>query len=414
MRHMMQPDDSREARLNGSDRMCLRARLIGMGLLLTTAAAVAYQLRPGDVEAPADTVSKPGSGYDVSLPESSPYFAESWVNPLQHTPSSHCSVISSLPSGDLMAVWYGGSREGASDVAIYTSRLPKGCGVWSPPVVAVDRVMAQRELDRYIKKVGNAVIFPDRKGRMWMVYVTVSMGGWSGCTLNLKVSADDGRTWGESQRLTLNPFLNLSTLVRNKPIYASDGRIGLPVYHEMARKFPQVLWLNPQDDGRLEYRVRSLPWKPGLIQPALVAMEDDRVLMILRDAGDGRCLRTSISSDNGWTWSGTSMSGLPNPDSAVDALRLRDGRILLAYNDCELGRENLRLALSSDGGRNWTPGAYLEREGSGEFSYPYLLQDAFGRIHVSDTWKRKRIRHVQFNLAWLEAGGPSRSPSSAQ
>ena len=385
-----------------------------MGLLLTTAAAVGYHLRQGDVDAPEDIVANVDSGEGRPLSASLPHFSQAWVNPMEHPPSSHCSVISSLPSGDRMAVWYGGSREGAADVAVYTSRLSKGSTAWSPPVVAVDRVMAQNELDRYIKKVGNAVIFPDRLGKVWMIYVTVTMGGWSGCALNLKISHDDGRTWGESLRLTLNPFLNLSTLVRNKPIYASDGRIGLPVYHEMARKFPQMLWLKPQDNGRPHYRIRSLPWKPGLIQPTLVALENDRVLMIMRDGGDERCLRTSFSEDNGWTWSPTAMSGLPNPDSGVDALRLRDGRILLAYNDAERGRESLRLALSSDGGRNWTPGAYIERGRDREFSYPYLVEDGAGRIHLTYTWQRKRIKHVQFNLAWLEGASAPQATSFAQ
>lgn len=401
-------------RLNCSGRLCVRARLVWGGVLLAAAAAVGYHLRHVDIDAPEEIVERGGPWKNRSLSSALPHFSQSWVNPLEHTPSSHCSVISSLPSGDLMAVWYGGSREGGSDVAVYTSRLSKGSTTWSLPEVAVNRVMAQNELDRYIKKVGNAVIFPDQLGRVWMIYVTVTLGGWSGCALNLKISHDDGRTWGESRRLTLNPFLNLSTLVRSKPIYASDGRIGLPVYHEMARKFPQMLWLTPKEDERLDYRIRSLPWNPGLIQPTLVALADDRVLMLMRDGGEERRLRTAFSDDNGWTWSPAGMSGLPNPDSAVDALRLRDGRILLAYNDAEEGRDTLRLALSSDGGKSWNPGAYIERASNREYSYPYLAEDESGRIHLTYTWNRKRIKHVQFNLAWLDTATFPRSTTFAQ
>ena len=36
---------------------------------------------------------------------------------------------------------------------------------------------------------------------------------------------------------------------------------------------------------------------------------------------------------------------LPNPDAGVDAVRLPDGRLLLAFNDVATGRANLRLAL---------------------------------------------------------------------
>ena len=331
-----------------------------------------------------------------------PSFTESWVTPPGHTGMAHSSAICALPSGDLLAVWYGGSREGAPDVSIFTSRLPAGATKWTTPVTAMDRAMAENELDRVIKKIGNAVIFPDGAGSLWMIYVSVSLGGWSGSTLNVKTSQDEGRTWGESQRLTLNPFFNLSSLVRNKPIYAGDGRIGLPVYHEMAVKFPQMLWLTPGPNGTVqEYRMRSMSSEVGLIQPVLVPLDHDRVLMMLRDQSDERSLRTAFSGDNGWTWSEAGPSGLPNPDAAIDALRLRDGRILLVYNHAEDKRDNLRLAVSADDGRTWRTGAILEEAEHQEYSYPNLAEDRQGRIHLTYTWQRERIKHVTFNLAWL-------------
>jgi predicted neuraminidase len=165
------------------------------------------------------------------------------------------------------------------------------------------------------------------------------MGGWSGSALNVKTSADEGRTWSKSRRLTLNPFLNVSSLVRNKPILTTDGRIGLPVYHELAIKYPQMLWLTPGTDGTVaEYRIRNLSAETDLIQPTLVPLDGDRVLMLLRDQSDQRQVRTAFSDDNGWTWSEAAACGLPNPDSAIDALRLGDGRILLVYNDAVSGR----------------------------------------------------------------------------
>jgi predicted neuraminidase len=328
---------------------------------------------------------------------------DGWVSPLPHAPSVHGSTMCALPDGELLAVWYGGTREGAADVAIFSARLPVGAREWSKPERIVDRVLAQSELDRAIKKVGNAVVFPDRHGVVWLVYVSVSVGGWSGSALNVKTSRDQGRTWSESRRLTLNPFLNLSTLVRNKPILAADGRIGLPVYHELAFKFPQILWLTPGPAGEIvDYRIRNLPGKVGLIQPALVALGGDRVLMLLRDRSAERRVRASFSSDNGWTWSQAAATSLPNPDAAVDALRLRDGRILLVYNHAASGRENLRLAVSDDDGRTWRPGPWIESGVGKEYSYPCLTEGADGGVHLTYTWERQRIRHVALNLAWLD------------
>lgn len=339
----------------------------------------------------------------VAPEERAPIFRRSWVNPAEHTRSVHGSAICDLPSGDQLAVWYGGAREGATDVALFTARRGPRAEVWSQPEMVVDRVSAAGELERVVKKVGNAVVFPVRTGLVWMVYVTVTMGGWSGSALNVKTSRDEGRTWSPSRRLTLNPFLNVSTLVRNKPIFAADGRIGLPVYHELAWKFPQMLWLTPGTDGAVqEYRIRNLSTESRLIQPTLVPLGEDRVLMMLRDQSSERRVRTAYSEDNGWTWSETEASGLPNPDAAIDALGLRDGRILVAYNDAVAGRENLRLAVSSDQGRTWKPGPAIEAALGKEYSYPFLTEDDAGRIHLTYTWERKRIRHVEFNIAWLD------------
>jgi predicted neuraminidase len=379
-------------------------RIFLIGVTVITAGLVGYQATPGGRLAPAEMARvHPRRAADMAVADASPVFRQGWVTPPGHTTSAHGSTVCALPSGDLLVGWYGGSREGAGDVALFTSRLAAGAREWTPPRTAVDRALAASELERQVKKVGNAVIFPDLSGTLWMVYVSVALGGWSGSTLNVKTSLDEGRTWGESRRLTLNPFLNLSSLVRSKPIHTRDGRIGLPVYHELALKFPQMLWLTPGAGGVLrDYHVRNLSVETGLIQPTLVALDDDRVLMLLRDRGrSGRRLHTAYSSDNGWTWEEAEASTLTNPDAAVDALRLRDGRVLLVYNQGERERDVLRLAISADAGRTWQPGPVIEAEAGREFSYPCLAEDQRGRIHLTYTWQRERIKHVEFNLAWL-------------
>jgi predicted neuraminidase len=386
-------------------RLSLLNRGVCIGCTLVTAFAVSTFSTPSEKSAPEEIARHQPRSNPVEAVDALPVFTESWITPRGHTASAHVSAICTLPSGDVLAVWYGGSREGASDVALFTSRLPAGTGEWTSPVTAMDRARAQGELDRMIKKVGNAVIFPDQAGKLWMVYVTVSIGGWSCSALNVMISQDEGRTWGESRRLILNPFLNVSSLVRNKPIYASDGRIGLPVYHEMALKYPQMLWLTPGPNGTVQdYRMRNLSAETGLIQPALVPLDGDRVLMMLRDRSAERSLHTAISGDNGWTWSNAAPIDLPNPDAAVDALRMRDGRILLVYNHGACERDNLQLAVSADQGRTWRTGPILEAAADREYSYPNLAEDRHGRIHVTYTWQRERIKHVTFNRAWLDRG----------
>ena len=71
-------------------------------------------------------------------------------------------------------------------------------------------------------------------------------------------------------------------------------------------------------------------------------------------------------------------------------------------------REDLSLALSTDFGNTWRTARRLEG-GSGsapapvpEYSYPWIVQDRDGDVHVLYTWGRSRIKHVRFNRAWLE------------
>jgi hypothetical protein len=140
---------------------------------------------------------------------------------------------------------------------------------------------------------------------------------------------------------------------------------------------------------------------------------------------------------------------LPNPDAALSGVVLDDGRILVALNDIESGRDQLSLVASHDGGVTWKTvirledqtgfrGQLLDRarylettgtlarssdatvpdpadyarsagvqmcRGAGcafEFSYPYLIQARNGEFHLAYTWNRSFIKHVRFNQAWLD------------
>jgi predicted neuraminidase len=122
----------------------------------------------------------------------------------------------------------------------------------------------------------------------------------------------------------------------------------------------------------------------------------------LRDDGSSHTVSITHSEDAGQTWSPPRPAGLPNPDSGLDAIQLRDGRLLLAFNDSASGRENLRLALSADQGQSWTRVATVEEEPGGDFAYPFLMQSRAGDVHLVYAWQRKAIKHAVFNTAWLD------------
>ncbi len=384
---------------DSSASLSLRARLVWA--LVTVAAtglagwhAGARQVSPRSamvVPAATPSIAVATSAASMTVPVSA------WVVGEELTPSVHGSSICTLPNGELVTIWYGGQREGAADVAIYLARRSPGpAGTWGAPEKLLGPEDVESDTGRNVRKLGNAVLFPDPEGRLWLVYVSVSVGGWSGSLLNVKRSDDGGRTWSTSQRLTLSPLLNFSTLVRTKPFFTRDGWIGLPVYHEFVAKYAQILWLEPGDEqpaGR--FHLRRVPFGADLLQPAVVPVNEQRAVMLLRDGGDERTLHVAHSTDAGWSWTLPVPTELPNPDAGIDAIRLHDGRIVLAYNDVREDRRRLRLAVSADEGETWVPGAVLEDAAEGEFSYPSLVQDAAGYVHVTYTWQRRRIKHVQ-------------------
>jgi predicted neuraminidase len=85
-------------------------------------------------------------------------------------------------------------------------------------------------------------------------------------------------------------------------------------------------------------------------------------------------------------------AALPNPNSGIDAVTLARGQHLLVYNHSTKERSPLNVAVSSDG-REWKAALVLE-SGSGEFSYPAVIQTRDGLVHITYTWKRLRIKHV--------------------
>jgi len=320
--------------------------------------------------------------------------------------SVHSATAAEISGGRLRAFWYGGSREGAADVSIYTSVYSSVEGSWSPERAVVTRESAQRHLQRYLRKLGNPVVGRDRNGRLWLFFVSVTVGGWAGSAINLMVSEDEGETWSEPRRLIASPFFNISTLVRGPLLQFVDGTIGLPVYHEMLGKFGELLRLDAEGHA---IRKTRLSWGRSSLQPVIVPRSDTEAVGFMRYAGDppNRVLMIR-TSDGGATWTAPVKTPLPNPNAAVGGVLLANGPLLLALNNAEENREGLSLASSTDFGNTWRIAHEFEGDSSSpqppmrEYSYPWIMQDEAGDVHVLYTWGRTRIKHVHFNRTWLE------------
>lgn len=317
----------------------------------------------------------------------------------------HSATLALLPGGnDIRAYWFGGTREGAGDVAIFTARYSADLDAWSPARKAVTRQDVAGHLGRFIRKLGNPVAFLDSSERLWLFFVSVSIGGWAGSAVNYAISDDGGETFGTIQRLATSPFFNISTLVRGSPLAMQDGGMTIPVYHEFAGKFAELIILGPE--GRVRDK-RRISHGRGALQPVLVPTSPREAVAFMRNAGPmpRRMLRAD-TLDAGHDFTRPRPTILSNPNSSVAAALLPDQEIMLLYNPYPTGRNTLSLATASasDGWESWTRWhdfEYAPPETRHRFSYPAWLRDQQGRFHAAWTHDRKHIRHVMFNQAWL-------------
>lgn len=325
--------------------------------------------------------------------------------------SVHSATAVELPDGTIRAFWFGGSREGAKDVAIWSADLV--AGQWSPPRMVVDRGLMGRWMRRYIRKLGNPVAHASRDGRVTLFVVTVSVGGWSGSAVNRLVFSPDGRTLESANRLVTSPLLNLGTLVRGAVLETAWGELLVPAYHETVKRFPQLLRVGR--DGRVLGR-EGPAVRGNLLQPWLLASDDGSMDLFLR-RGAGTEAKVFLSRSDGSGWTTPAPIEVPNPDSGLSALRLAGGDYLLAANPDPASRSNLVLLRAPGPEGPWEPILAIdtaEREEDErdvpfiEYSYPWLMADRKGTVHLFYTWNRREIRHWSIGQDRLPKKGGTR------
>ena len=320
--------------------------------------------------------------------------------------SVHAASLIALNDGTLRAFWFAGSREGAPDVVINSAVFDPHSGVWTAPTVVIDRVGAEKGLQRYIAKLGNPVPSRMADGRLQLFFVTVSIGGWAGSSISTLISDDEGLTWSRPQRLISSPLLNLSTLVKSPALQFSDGRLGLPAYHEWIGRFGEFLRV----EGNQVIDKRRMTSGRGAIQPVILVNDPQAAAALfrqIRSSGLPKNIPVSLTQDAGQSWQPSEDLMIANPNSALAGLTLKNGIRLLALNNIEVGRHRLVLLMKQPQSEQWQVIQVLEDDEAlpndqrKEFSYPYLVSANGNDAHLVYTWDRKKIRHMQFSSAWL-------------
>ena len=191
-------------------------------------------------------------------------------------------------------------------------------------------------------------------------------------------SRDNGLTWGPAERLYASPFLNISHLTKSSPVLLSGGRIGLPAYQQINRKFPVMLVLN--ESGRIVDRRRIGNGGEVGYQPSIVVTGRTTAIALIRRLRNSSLKKVLVSrtSDGGQTWSIPVPTNLPNPCGALSAIRYDDGHILLAFNDDPEIEHDVSLAISDLQGKEWQRLGALVRVTSPTdkelVMYPYLIE----------------------------------------
>jgi predicted neuraminidase len=300
-------------------------------------------------------------------------------------PECHASTIAES-KGTLMVAWFGGTKEKHPDVGIWLSRFEKG--KWTPPVEVANGLVAPDK--RY--PTWNPVLHQPKSGPLVLFYkVGPSPSTWWGMMMT---SADGGKTWSQPQRLPDG----IAGPIKNKPVELENGDLLCPSSSE--DNGWRVHFERTADLGKTWQRTEAINdgKEFGVIQPTVFFHKGGKLQALFRSR-QGKIIE-SWSDDQGKTWGKLSETVLPNPNSGIDGLTLKDGRHLLVYNHVITkpgkwgDRAPLNVAISEDG-KNWKAALTLETgPATAEYSYPAVIQTRDGMVHITYTWNRKKVKHV--------------------
>jgi len=330
-----------------------------------------------------------------------------FINENAPYPECHASTIVETSPGNLVAAWFGGTKERNPDVCIFVAKFENGR--WTKEHEVANGIVPNGTL----MPTWNPVLFQPTNGPLVLFYkVGPSPREWWGM---MTTSSDGGTTWSTPKRLPdriLGP-------IKNKPVQLADGAWLSPSSTEGANESNTDR--GPTEGGWLVHfelsRDAGKTWeligpvskgapKFDAIQPSIL-FHKMGILQAVCRTKQGVIAQT-WSKDGGKSWTALTAAELPNPNSGIDAVTLADGRQLLVYNhsghridEPKGNRYPLDVAISSDG-LVWKRIVTLETElcPSG-YSYPAVIQASDGKVHITYSWNRQHIKHVVIDPAKL-------------
>lgn len=384
------------------------------------------------------TVSEIAAGMTGVLTEVSPGRHDA----LLPSPSvqNHASFLCELPNGTLACLWFGGSLEGKSDIAIRAALLPPGADRWSSVTTLSNDPNHSEQ---------NPVLFPAPDGRLLLFHTSQPAGNQDECRIRMvEVTHENG-----ALHAGVGQFLDLphGSFVRAPIQVLQDGAWLLPLFRCVSR--PGQKWTGSHDvaafavsrDAGMHWDYQEIPGSLGCVHTTVLPTQGGFAAFFRRRQAD--FVYRADGAADALAWQAPCATDVPNNNSSMGVIRLATGEVAMICNPVngtmsnsrraslydELGEEDDRphadssggcrpiwgverapviLALSKDDGRSF-PTRFMIEDGPGhclsnnsldgkncEMSYPWIVEAQDGALHLSYSYHRRGIKHVRLTPGW--------------
>lgn len=248
---------------------------------------------------------------------------------------------------------------------------------WSAPRVLQENIGKQNVMSVTLRRLTAQADAPI--GLFYLV-----KNSFTDLQVELRVSADEGATFGDAVRVTTQPGYHV--LNNDRVTLLKSGRLVVPVAStaDVQREDRFVCSCMLSDDqGRTWHRSRdTLAYaKRGAMEPEVIELKNGRLLMHVRTQLGH--IAVSESGDGGETWNALVPWNVRAPESPATLRRVpATGELLLVWNNTfREGKDHggkrtpLTAAVSTDEGRTWHHLRDLETDPTHTYAYTSITFD---------------------------------------
>jgi len=295
-------------------------------------------------------------------------------NPQGFSGHSHASTIEEY-NGEIYISWYAYTEKEHEKGQIVVAKYSKDSGEWTKGKFIFPELVKT--------SCGNPTLF-SFNGRLNIFFVILKGNYWDTAQI-YSSSMNDDETWTSPEKVNTD----LAIMVRHRPIIQGNEAT-ICAYDE--KTMSTILYKFNSDISKW---TRFSDFSGEYIQGDLISYDANHWQMYLRAAGDNNHVMKALSANSGKTWDMARETTLFCPLSGIAAIKFDNDKVLVCNNHTEKHqRTPLSLSISESKGVVFERGPFHIDQTNIELSYPSLLEDTQGNIHISYTYNRKMIKHI--------------------